>query len=305
MNILFFSTHGSLTAELAIFCQYTRHKMFLATIECGIGSCTPKEEAKEYAQWGVTPVSSYEELMDSLRTMDAIFVVTPEQHVQVNDFGVPIYVIAGIPGGAADKFNAIKADNIMSPSAKHLSLLSARNKLLYPRMVPWDRLPRRLQCEEKKGFYSYVHWLEKYWPNATAKIETLNKSLSVHNKRVMNFGHESKNGIVNDLASMNGSKATLHIKDRGLTCFAAIRSMAIGTPVIMDRASYDGCFFDNINGIIIKNDINEIADEIVRLDEDDDYLEAACDAAYCMAKSQFAFGDKEADAFGKFMTRQY
>lgn len=63
--------------------------------------------------------------------------------------------------------------------------------------------------------------------------------------------------------------------------------MAVGTPVLMDRLTYENCFFDGIDGILVCNTIADLASKAAVLVRESSELEEACNAAYNAARRQF------------------
>lgn len=302
MNILYASTHGALTAEIAILCNRTKNKMFLLTKECSlITAGHPAGECSFFEELGIEGIVSNEGLLDKIKEIDFVLVSTPEQVKKARDIvKCPLGIVAAIPGGMADEFNKLGVNNFMSPSSRHLSLLNCSNKLLYPRLIWKEKFPGAVLVEEKSGFYSYVHWMRKYWPKSAAKLDRLNLISSV---TVKNFGFESPYGVVDDLAYMRKAKATVHIKDKGLTCTAPVRSLAVGTAVIMDEETYCNGFFDSVRGMTVVKTIEDVAREIERLETDIDYLEEKSTEALENAASQFGYRKEHGDAFAEFLMK--
>jgi len=200
---------------------------------------------------------------------------------------------------SSELFNKIRINNHLSPSAKHLTYLIGSNKLLYPKLVWKEKFPNPAPMENRSGFFSYIHWLDKYWPKSSKKLKKLN---AISKCPVENFGYGSRYGIVDDLTYMKSAKATVHIKDKGLVCNATIRSLALGTPVVMDRATYNNGYYDSIDGITVRWTIRGLAREINRLDNDIDYLREKSWAAQ-KAAEQFLYRPEHGDAFTAFLKR--
>jgi len=79
--------------------------------------------------------------------------------------------MAGVPDvqSGSIMFNRMKINNHLSPSAKHLALLTGSNKFLYPKLIWKESFPKPASMEERSGFFSYIHWMEKYWPISSEK----------------------------------------------------------------------------------------------------------------------------------------
>jgi hypothetical protein len=210
----------------------------------------------------------------------------------------PLAVMAGDRvGGQPGLFNEMNINIHLSPSAAHLALLTGRNKFLYPKLIWKEKFPRPLPVEIRSGFYSFVHWLEKSWPKADEKMKRLNHVSTV---KVENFGFGSRHGSVVDLTYMRKAKATVHFKDLGMVCNAPIRSLALGTPVVMDRETYDNGFYDNIDGLTVAETIDDVACEIANLEKDLGYLrEKSLEAE--IASEQFVYQQDHGDAFIAFL----
>jgi len=304
MNIFFPSTHGSLTVELATLCQQTGNKMFLLAVECSLAhgagqGAHPAHECAFFDAIGVETIASNEVLRDRIQEADLFVVVTPLQVDLARRIAkCPVAVIAGLPEAEPSVriFNGMKINNHLSPSARHLAMLTGRNKLLYPKLLRKDTF-RRPAAEDRSGFCSYVHWMERDHPISATKLRTLNLISRIPLK---NFGFGSQHGVVDDLDCMRKAKATVHLKDHGLTCNAPIRSLASGTAVVMDDETYRNGFFDSVNGMTVVATIDDIAKEIDRLDNDVDYLrERSWEAE--RASQQFVYRPEHGDAFASFL----
>jgi hypothetical protein len=251
---------------------------------------------------GVETVASDEALLDRLNEADLFVVVMPEQVERVKRIAkCPLAVMAGFPHvkPSVTLFNEMKINNYLSPSAKHLALLTGSNKLLYPKLILRETLPDPESVEERSRFFSYIHWMDEYWPIASEKMRRLNTISMV---TVENFGFGSPSGVVDDLAYMRKAKGTVHLKDQGLTCNAPIRSLALGTPVVMDYDTYNNGYYDNITGITVVNSLDDLANEIEKLDSDIDYLQKKSTGAM-EASVQSDYRQEHGDAFIEFLKR--
>jgi hypothetical protein len=301
MNIFFASVHGALTTELGILCRGTGHRLFVLARECTLVHAEQGHTISErgaFADLGIEFIGTNEELRDRIKEADLFVIVTLRQEELTRRL-VPgrRAVIAAIPAERSREFNHRGIQNFLSPSARHLSLLTARNKFLYRKLVRREAFPATASVDERFGFYSYIHWMEKYWPMASQKLRRLNAISPV---KVRNFGFGSDEGAVDDLTFMKAAKATIHIKDLGVACNAPVRSLALGTPVVMDHETYINGFFDCIDGITVVPSVDAVALEIAKLETDAVYLAEKVSQAE-QASRQFTFRKEHGDAFAKFL----
>jgi hypothetical protein len=168
------------------------------------------------------------------------------------------------------------------------------------KLIPWDRFPRGVWSEEREGLGSYIHHYEKKYPGEHFKFNELATTLAGKGVLLQNYGAESPHGKVDDLSLMCRSVATVHIKGGNAVCNAVVRSMAVGTPVLMDRWTHVRCFFDKIEGIIVTDDL---AGEVKRLVTDEDYLEEMIDKTMSFARRQFSWDEGFGEEFRMFIGR--
>jgi len=102
---------------------------------------------------------------------------------------------------------------------------------------------------------------------------------------------------------MSRSRATVHLKDSGICCFAIVRSMAMATPVVVDRLTYENCFLDSIEGLTVCGNAGEIAAELRRLASDDAYWLERSTATLSLARKQFTCDDDLGQRFCEFLER--
>jgi hypothetical protein len=301
MKIFFASVHGALTTELGILCRGTGHRLFVLAQECTLvqtGQGRPAAARGAFADLGVEFIGSNDELLDRIKEPDLFVIVNPRQEELTRRLvACPRAVMAGMRAEDSRCFNDRDIQNFPSPSARHLSFLTGRNKLLCPRVQWRETFPAPLPLGERSGFYSYIHWMEKYWPVASEKLRQLN---AISPARVRNFGLGSDEGVVDDLAYMKAAKCTVHIKDRGMVCTAPVRSLALGTPVVMDQETYTNGFYDSIDGITVVPSVDAVAAEIAKLEADADYLAEKVSQAE-QASRQFTFRKEHGDAFEEFL----
>jgi hypothetical protein len=191
-------------------------------------------------------------------------------------------------------------DNFFSPSQKSIELMNCSNYFHAKKLFPFQEVSEHEQI--RNGFYSYINYYENF-PNSYNKFLKINSLLNDYDFKVINFGmnHEKPN-VVNDLEYMVKAKATLHLKDFGGVCNAVIRSLACGTPVIMDNSTYDNGFYHDIKGISLINDIKDIINELIKLNCDEEYLRQSI-ANVKQYRNQFEYDTEYGDNFMKFLER--
>ncbi len=106
---------------------------------------------------------------------------------------------------------------------------------------------------------------------------------------------------MDDLQSMHGSRATVHIKGGAVCCFAVVHSLVLATPVVMDEETHSRCFFDSVDGLLVRKDVRAVADELQRLAGDDEYWLRASSAALRSARTQFAYVPELGARFREFL----
>ena len=72
----------------------------------------------------------------------------------------------------------------------------------------------------------------------------------------------------------------------------------VGTPVLMDQWTYVKCFFDQVAGIIVTEDL---AAEATLLASDEDYLEEKIEQTGKAAKQQFSWDEELGERFRVFL----
>ena len=115
-----------------------------------------------------------------------------------------------------DEYRARGLQNFLSPSRRALALMNAPNQALSIKVRDFQALEKTIAVHgvpvsERRGFYSYIHHYEQRWRRAHSLFTAIAAALQGA-VDVRNFGRESPNGEVNDLATMLRSRGTLHIK---------------------------------------------------------------------------------------------
>lgn len=301
MNILFASTHGSLATELSILTKNIGARLFLTTSNSAIIPTATKPHEKQYFEkLGAIFIEDDDDLSKKLdyQFFDTIVIAVPQQLMNISKTKTPIIAMTGT--SSIWEFKDIK--NVMCPSQKALDMLDPNcNKMLYPKLLNWEVMPKDTHSYNRYGFSSFINCYDTLWQYSKTKFDEIKKMLP--ETKIEWYGSGSKKGIVDDLRVMRKSKATIHIKDKGMCCNAPIRSMGTGTPVLMDQETYDKGYFDSIEGIIVRNSLEELRSEIEKIDRDEDYLEDLSESAYFSAKRQFSCSSSHATNFKMFLGR--
>lgn len=295
-SILFASMHGSAATEIALLCRRAGVKMY-TPIE---GSSVIKTLVKlkdGLEKLGVGLLGD-EELKDRISdgSIDAVFLSTPGQikdhRNNIEKFRkLPFVVRHGL--NSFDKFKKLGVKNFLSPSPRALDIMSECHCFLNRKLIHWESFENSdTYASDRMGFYSYIHHYDGHWPEAKKRYDRLIGILGdIQKCPIRWYGFDSPYGVVSDLMKMRLSRGTIHIKDGQVVCNAVIRSLAMATPVVMDSLTYENCFFDGIDGILVESDTDGMAGKIRGL-MDDEYLEEACENAFLAAKRQFTF-DRE------------
>jgi hypothetical protein len=197
-----------------------------------------------------------------------------------------------------DQLHGLGIRNFFSTSQRALDQFPGRNTMLKPKLLDWSRMPLPNQDPASRcGVASYInyYWM---WPDALQRFQYLTQALSLP---AVNYGVDSDAGIVPDLETMMHSRATVHIKYGGACCFAVVRSMAMGTPVVMDRGTWEQAYFDGVEGILVRDTMEDVASELARLQSDDDYWSTASRDSYLSARRQFSFRNDIGNDFRRFV----
>ena len=297
MRLLYFSLHGGEAIEMALLCQGAGIDLDIAGSRNQLveAKTSPIEQTR-LRTFGVGHPSD-EAILDTVRAggYHAVMVSTPEQVQQfrerIEPFCGDIALIVRHTVNCFDDFRRQSIRNFYSLSPRALLLMPECQTFLGRRLLAWDWLPAVSHGpSERHGFASYIHDYAEFWPDEYAKYIQLNQVLAP--EQVVNYGNASEAGVVNDVQSMHGSRATVHIKGGAVCCFAVVHSMAMATPVVMDEETYHRCFFDNLAGIRVMKDVQAVADELRRLASDDDYWLDVSRATYRLAREQFSYSDE-------------
>lgn len=289
MKLLFPSMHGSSTTEIALLCLSAGIELF---VPCKgntlIRTLVVPSHENYLSSLGVVMIRSDDELRARLPSMDAIMVGSPEQ---IEDFNSNIVILAPRIGlvvrhglNSFSKYKLLGIKNFITCSHRAADIMNC-NSFITRKLIDWRYFYR--STEDRLGIDSYIHHYSKYWPKARERFDELNRFLAITGLIVKNHGYGEPDGSINDLERMRQSIATVHIKDGQAVCNAVIRSMAVGTPVLMDRLTYENCFFDGIDGILVCNTIADLASKAAVLVRESSELEEACNAAYNAARRQF------------------
>ncbi len=305
MNLFFASMHGAAAEEVAILCRGAGVNMFVSPANGIIDTLTKIHEKKGLEPLGVKFLSHFElESMLSTKSIDLILATTPDQIEQYNSqirarWGVPLAVRHGV--NSFDAFRKLGLKNFMTPSLRAADEAALRNTFISRKLVPWDRVPQpESDTEMRGGFFSYIHNYEKCWPGHKSKFDWIRAAVAPIPMR--NYGNGSPHGQTNDLAAMRGSRGTIHIKGGQVCCNAVIRSMSVGTPVIMDEATYRDCYFDQVDGICVMKGTQDIISLVKALDQNDDAFVGASALARASAERQFSYDDDLGARFLKFIS---
>lgn len=303
MRMLFASMHGSAATEIGLLCNGAGVEMWVP--ERGfhlLDTLVKPEDASYLAPLGVK-IAGYEEAEDALAggAFDAVMLSTPGQIRQFREnvaplARVPFVVRHGL--NSFDKFRELGTRNFLSPSRRGLGMMPECHGFLMRKLVPWAGWPPAdTYAKDREGFCSFIHHYPRQWPGAWARFGELQE---LTGGAVEWYGRGSPLGAVDDIGRMKRARGTVHIKDGQVACNCVVRSMSVGTPVLMDRATYERCYFDCIDGIVVRDTPEELASEMAALG-DDEYLEEACDEVFLRAKRQFTYTEELGDSFVKFL----
>jgi hypothetical protein len=299
-RILFASLHGSASSEMALLCKAAGVELQIALAENGLVKSLAKE-GDVPARLGVA-FRNADGLRDDIAAgkFDMVLLSSPGQIVEFRKNIVPLRKIPfAIRHGlnSFDKFKHLDTKNFISPSLVALAKMPECNSFLSRKLVDWDALPKpSFYGDEREGFFQYVHHLQK-WPAASARFAELCRLCAPI--EIKNFGYDSQYGVVDDIGKMSYARGTTHIKDGQAACNAVIRSMAMGTPVFMDGETFRRCHFDQVRDIVVRNTVQELADDIRRAAGDNSHLESLCRSTYESARRQFV---PDADVCGRFVS---
>lgn len=297
--------HGQAAWEFAELCRLSGVRCDMARagsrlVVSGLGG----KQLTALAARGVgTPRDEQIEITLSRRKYDAVAVTTSAQvtqfkRIRVYDPSVALVVRHG--NEELDRLRWMGIRNLMSPSVRALTRARVTNGFLSRKLIAWDRVPRpELDPAHREGVYSYISDYPLRWPQAFSRFRAVDRMLSP--QKLVYFGKGSPAGTVDDLQRMRRSRVTLHLKDRGVCCNAVIRSMAMGTPVVMDRITYSRGHFDCIDGLLIRDNPASLAAILKGLSEDDALWTRAATATLAAARRQFTFDAAFGQRFRRFI----
>lgn len=306
MKLIFWSMHGSAAQEIALLCIKSGINISFPLINNSgpIRTLTNKHDGFCLKIIGAEIIPSEFELEERIKSkdFDAAILSSPDQIKSWNEnyssLKIPLIVRHGL--NSFDKFKTLKVKNFISCSQKAIEIMNDCESFLSKKLISWGEWPRSKWAEERQGFASYIHHYGKKFPEEFKQFNNLCESLKKNNIILKNFGKESIHGETNDLEMMTNTIATIHIKGGNAVCNSVIRSMSLGTPVIMNKDTYIKCFFDQIKGIIITDNIEK---EIIKMDKDVGYVEEKSDDTLIEAKKQFSYTEELGEKFIKFLSR--
>ncbi len=307
MKILYFPRHGDGAIEMAVLCRGAKISLEISGLDNGL--CRANTTAADLVglrKLGVaTPNENEVRRKLAQRNYSAVLV---HQAYQVDDFreslqslhpDIPLLVRQSSEGIRPLKECGMR--NFFSTSQRALDQFPECNTLLKPKLVEWSRLPiADHNPASRTGVVSYINHYAKAWPTAYRKFQELNQSMK---PQVINYGIGSPAGVARDLTTMLASRATVHIKNGGACCFAVVRSMAMGTPVVMDRETWQQGYFDGVDGLLVRENLTEVAKELTRLQRDDAYWESTSRNTLEKAKRQFTYRKTLGRKFRRFVDR--
>ncbi len=305
-SVLFFSMHGESTLEIMELCQSAGIPFDVGPPNSRlVGTTMTKAEQRRLAKLGVgLPDDAAIKQRLRQNVYGAVIVTTDlqvkkfEEHVRRFNLHVPLIVRHG--NNIFDAFKRLKVRHFLGPSRRGLAKMAHCNTFQTRKLLNWSGLPPAPRDPSKRsGFAAYIHHLQRVWPDAWSRVQAINQETAP--LRIKVYGKGNPDGTTPDLPSMARTRATVHIKDKGISCFAILRSMAMGTPVVTDRLTCERTFLEDLDGIFIGDNTTEIARELRRLEEDDDYwLSRSCETLSA-ARRQFTSDRELAEGFLRFI----
>lgn len=306
-RLLFFAVHGGDAAGMALLCHGAGIGLDLG----GVGNevvftNTSVGERIDFRRLGVESPSD-DEIRDNVGrgVYSAVGVCIPPQVDDVREnllplAGSPLPVVVHHTANYFDDFRELGIRNFFSPSQRALDLLPECHTYLHRKLLDIDNFPPSVDVTQRTGFASFIHEYEEYWPHAYAKFRQLNRLLNA--PRIREYGIGSRDGLVDDdIDAMRHSRATVQIKDAGICCYAVLRSMCVGTPVIMDQETYELGFYDKLEGPKVFDTIDEVRVELERLQSDDAYWNQQSEEVLSAARRQFTYDDQLGQQFREFI----
>ena len=307
MRLLFFAVHGNDAESLSLLCRGAGVDLDIARRNRFVDAASTSADLQRLAQLGVGAANE-EELCERIGTgvYDGIVLSTPEQVIAYRrslrtlNNSIPLIIHHTI--NRYDVFDRQCIQNFLSPSRRALVRMRSPNSLHIRKQVGYQWLPDPVKdVHERRGLVSFIHNYEQLWPHEWKKFVQLNRQLSPLG--IENYGEGTSGGVVNDVDVMRGARATVHLKGAGICCYAVIRSMALGTPVIVDEETVHRCHLDDVAGLFVGRDLQQIADELTRLTTDDDYWCETSENVARLAKQQFQYSQDLGDGLCEFLER--
>lgn len=304
MKIFFPSMHGAAASEIGYLCKRAGVEMVVPFGGNTLIRTLVKDSDEPWlTQLGVRMAKSDDEIRETVKDCQAIMVSTPEQIDQLRENIFPIKEVPFIVRHGLNsfkKFNERGTKNFLSCSQLALETMVGCNGFLSRKLMPWEIMPKpNPDVEGRVGFFSYIHSYRKSWSGAAARFDRLNQL--IHPTVVVCYGDHNPEGRVDDLNKMLFSRGTVHIKDGQAVCNAVIRSMAMGTPVFMDRLTYNKCHFDQIYGLYVYETIEDLSKHVKLVNGSDDLLEQLVVDTIADAKKQFTYTDELGDRFKTYL----
>lgn len=298
-NILFFQRHGSHFHDFANLCH-----------NVGIGLFTPYKYRKSRMRKEINGMykiyKDNNKLEKDIRRGFFDFIIFSGEDdllFFINNFKNSSDFLYSL-GGSGSIFTKLKnkysnqISGVISPSAKAIELIGNPNSFLKRKLPLSQSHGKFVSPNERFGAYSYIHYYDGY--KKYQEYLQFQRILKEKNSDIVceAFGRPRKN--VKDFRTMRKSRITIHIKDKGMVCNAVSKSMAVGTPVFMDRETYEKGYYDSIDGLYVFDSLEDMADEVVRVHEDLDYFK---DMLHEMKKisCNFFYSDFYGDSFVSFL----
>ena len=259
------------------------------------------------------------ETRDALRAavdaglIDAVVVATPKQLEAARAFLGPLPMIVTHAVNRFDQYREIGITNFISPSRRALMRVGAPNQLLSVRVRDLARLrkqvkPLRVPLPRRSGFFSYIHRYARSWPRAHELFSTIADDLTP-GIDVRNFGIDNPAGRVHDFEYMLRSRATIHVKDDGVSCTAVINSISVGTPVLMDTETLDRLQLEDyvvhmVSGVVFDT-AEQGAEWIRRLHRDNALLRQLVQRTRSFARLKLRHTELDVERFREFMEKAH